>query len=146
MKRIAILTIFSVLLLSPVLARAADAEKELGDGEIVIVVNSKSTMAGNLTKQRIRDIYLGNEKFEGGTRIYPMGQKDDALLKLFAEKYLGMSQSEYKYYWVGKTFTDGDSAPKIIDNAHELVQSMVLNNIKKEGPVFFAAHEAVSLQ
>jgi hypothetical protein len=124
MKRIAIVTIISVLLFGPVLALAADSAKELENEKIVIIVNGKSTLAGSLTKQRIKDIYLGNEKFEGGMRIYPMGQQDDELLKLFLEKYIGMTLSEYQYYWVGKTFTDGVSAPKLIDGSHEIVKNV----------------------
>lgn len=107
------IAIASVVLLSTI---------SLPAGEIAFVVNKNSPLASGLTKQKIKDIFLGNVKFENNTKLIPLRQNDETLLKEFVEGFLDMTPTAYKNYWVKKVFAEGGSAPKAIENPHDITR------------------------
>lgn len=87
--------------------------------EALAVIVHPATPANDLSFTQLRRLFLGEQQFwPGGTRVVlfvyaPGTPPGDAVL---AQLY-GMSESEYKRYWIAKTFRDDvATGPKIVSS------------------------------
>lgn len=104
--------------------------KNVKEEEIVVIVNEKSPLFLLLKKGKkkallekdLKNIYLGKVKFWGKTKILLVNQKDKKIFKAFLKKFIGITYTSYKNYWVKKVFTEGGSAPKIKAKSEDVVE------------------------
>ena len=94
--------------------------------EIVVIVNE----AGPLTQAseaEVREIYLGNIKFAGGTAITPLHYREGPVKDAFLSSAVKMNSKEYRLYWTKKVFQEGGSVP-IVRNSLRLIVTFVSEN------------------
>ncbi|MBI1821544.1 MAG: hypothetical protein HY036_02235 [Nitrospirae bacterium] len=98
--------------------------------EIAIIVNETGPLV-NLSEITIRDIYLGEKKFEGGVRIeainYPEGPVKDA----FFQAVLKMTSREFKLHWTKKLFGEGGELPLTETDPRDIIEAVK----KKRGAI-----------
>lgn len=94
---------------------------------IVLIVNANSPLGTNISAEKIKDIYTGKIKFEGKTKLSPANHKEEKILEGFLGKFVGMTSTAYKNHWVKKVFSEGGSAPKIVETAGEMVKYVLEN-------------------
>lgn len=127
MRKILLMIISGIMMFGAVFLHSEEIGPKRNADALVLVVNKNSSWATSLTKEKVKDIYLGNIKFENGAKIIPLGQKDETLLKIFVERFLDMTLNEYKTYWVKKVFTEGGSSPKLFDDSHDIIKQIWSN-------------------
>jgi hypothetical protein len=78
-------------------------------GGDIYVVASKG-MA--LSLEDVREVYLGDKEFIGGTRVVPVDNQEAQ--GDFVTKALTMDRQRYSQLWIKKAFRDGLSPPAMI--------------------------------
>ena len=78
----------------------------------------------SISASAVKDIYLGEKTSEGGVRIKPMDQKDEAIKKRFIEKVMGSTVDGYKAYWIKKFFQEGVTPPTSKGSPVEMIQAV----------------------
>ena len=100
---------FSAVLLAlllPQLAIAADV--------VVISHPGIAISAGD-----VKDVFLGEKQFAGGTKLIPV---DNASLQdSFLSKFLDMARSKYSSAWTKKSFRDGLTPPAMKSGDAEVI-------------------------
>ncbi len=95
-----------LVLLLPQLANAAD---------VVIITHPATTISAG----DVKDIFLGEKQFSGGTKLIPV---DNASMQdSFLTKYLDMTKSKYSSSWTKKSFRDGLTPPAIKSGDAEVI-------------------------
>ena len=74
--------------------------------ELAIIAN-KDYPLNSISASAVKDIYLGEKTSEGGVKIKPMEQKDEAIKKRFIEKVMGSTVDGYKAYWIKNSSRKG---------------------------------------
>ncbi|MCZ6887684.1 MAG: hypothetical protein O7H39_04235 [Gammaproteobacteria bacterium] len=121
----------STLLISliVVMFTAAPASAEEARSPVVIVANVSVT-EDNLSLQALRRIFMAEQQYwPDRSRIILLVQAPNAYEReIVLDRIYGMTETEYKKYWVAKMFrAEVPSGPKIVfsvNMARELVQSM----------------------
>jgi len=91
--------------------------------ELAIIAN-KDYPLNSISASAVKDIYLGEKKSEGGVKIKPMEQKDEAIKKRFIEKVMGSTVDGYKAYWIKKFFQEGVTPPTSKGSPVEMIQAI----------------------
>src|SRR4030067_1766051 len=91
--------------------------------ELVIIANKDYPM-NSISASSVKDIYLGEKTSEGGVKIKPMEQRDEAIKKRFIEKVMGSTVDGYKAYWIKKFFQEGVTPPTEKGTPSELVDAI----------------------
>lgn len=103
------------------------ASTQLAQAEHVIVVSAKSSV-GNLTKDQIADLYLGNSKeFPGGGQALPLLLASGAVRSEFFEKVLGKNEAQAKAIWSRLVFSGKGSAPREVGDSAEILKLIAAN-------------------
>lgn len=105
---------FAVLLalLLPQLANAAD----------VVVISHPGT---TISAGDVKDVFLGEKQFAGGTKLIPV---DNASLQdNFLSKFLDMAKSKYSSAWTKKSFRDGLTPPAMKSGDAEVIDYVKRN-------------------
>jgi ABC-type phosphate transport system substrate-binding protein len=90
--------------------------------EIAIIVSAKSPLGAKLSADKIKDIYVGKIKSEGGIKLLPANHKDKVIVEEFLNKFIGMNFTAYQNHWVKKVFAEGGSPPKFIETSADVVK------------------------
>ena len=91
--------------------------------ELVIIAN-KDYPLNSISASVVKNIYLGEKTAEGGVKIKPMEQRDEAIKKRFIEKIMGSSVDGYKAYWIKKFFQEGVTPPTAKGTPSEIIQAI----------------------
>jgi len=90
---------FSAVLLTLLLPQLANA------ADVVVISHSGTTISSG----DVKDVFLGDKQFAGGTKLTPV---DNASLQdNFLSKFLDMSRNKYNSAWTKKSFRDGLTPP-----------------------------------
>ena len=95
-----------LVLLLPQLASAAD----------VVVISHPGT---TISAGDVKDVFLGEKQFAGGTKLIPVDNA--AVQDSFLSKYLDMAKSKYSGAWTKKSFRDGLTPPAIKSGDAEVI-------------------------
>ncbi|MBI3994535.1 MAG: hypothetical protein HY349_01030 [Nitrospirae bacterium] len=93
----------------------------VGAKELVIIAN-KAYPADRITREVVKEIYLGERTMEKSVRILPVDQVDPVVKKRFVEVMIGTSIQKYEAYWFRKTFRDGVVPPVLRESSPEVIQ------------------------
>jgi len=100
---------------------------QIAQAEHVIVVSAKSAV-GNLTKDQVADIYLGNSKeFPGGGQALPLLLASGAVRTEFFDKVLGKNEAQAKAIWSRLVFSGKGSAPREVADSAEIIKLIAAN-------------------
>ena len=91
--------------------------------ELVIIAN-KDYPLNSISASVVKNIYLGEKTAEGGVKIKPMEQRDEAIKKRFIEKVMGSTVDGYKAYWIKKFFQEGVTPPTAKGTPSEIIQAI----------------------
>ncbi len=91
--------------------------------ELAIIAN-KNYPLNSISASAVKDIYLGEKVSEGGVKIKPMEQRDEAIKKKFIEKVMGSTVDGYKAYWIKKFFQEGVTPPVAKGTPSEMIQAI----------------------
>src|SRR4030067_80978 len=91
--------------------------------ELAIIANKDYPLNSN-SASAVKDIYLGEKISEGGVRVKPMEQRDEAIKKRFIEKVMGSTVDGYKAYWIKKFFQEGVTPPTAKGTPSELIDAI----------------------
>jgi hypothetical protein len=95
-----------------------------GTQKIAIIANDSFPLS-DFALSDLKEIYLGNKKFVGWTRLYPYHQQKDRFIKnLFIENALGLSPVSYMGYWHVKSFRDGSPPPIAYQSSTEIIENV----------------------
>nr|WP_315485915.1 hypothetical protein [uncultured Undibacterium sp.] len=115
------------LLTKTFIGMALLASFQIAQAEHVIVVSAKSTV-GNLTKDQVADIFLGNSKeFPGGGQALPLILASGAVRTEFFDKILGKNEAQAKAIWSRLVFSGKGSAPREVADSAEVVKLIAAN-------------------
>ena len=94
----------AILLLSCLLEPAFVQIPFAQDQEPAVVVNPKNPI-GNLTRSELRKIFAGEKRtWPGGLSIKVIVRVPRSYERVVLLRLLGMSESEYKQYWIAQVF------------------------------------------
>ena len=96
-------------------APASAAQMESPNQAYSIVANHRFPVS-TMTLAEARRIYLGEKLFIRGVRLRPIEPRDEAIRAFFLNKVMGMTNDEYKSYWLSKIFRDGVPPPESMDS------------------------------
>ncbi len=99
-------------LLLPQLANAAD----------VVVISHPGT---TISSSDVKDVFLGDKQFAGGTKLIPVDNL--SLQDAFLSKYLDMAKTKYNSAWTKKSFRDGLTAPAMKSGDAEVIDFVKQN-------------------
>ena len=85
-------------------------------GDIVVISNSGIVVSAD----EIRDIFLGEKQFAGGTKLVVI---DNAALQSgFLSKVMHMDAAKYNGIWTKKSFRDGLTPPAVKSSDAEVIE------------------------
>lgn len=125
MKKIAFILLGGILTGTLHAQENKGAENEAGKSakkEIVVIVNSKSPLSGKITATKLKEIYLGNVKFERKVKLLPANQTGLEIFERFLKEFIDMTSTAYKTQWVKKIFSEGGSSPKVQSTPEDVVK------------------------
>ncbi len=105
-----------VLCLSVFLLTSIAAQAEL------LIITNKSVAQSSLSKQDIKDIFLGNKQYwtdKSKISFAVVGEGDVA--NSFFKTYLGMSTAQYNGLWSEKLYTGGKTLPKRFKSSKQVI-------------------------
>ena len=77
-----------------------------------------------LTRQDVKDVFLGNKTFSGSTKLVPVA--NTVGLDDFLQKVLNITPSQLEAVWNKKTFRDGVNPPRVMTS-----DTAVINFVKQ---------------
>lgn len=101
---------FLAALLSLSLPHLADA------ADMVVISNSGTAVSAG----EVKDIFLGEKQFAGGTKLIPVDNA--ALQERFLSKYMNMTGDKYNSMWTKKSFRDGLTPPAVKSADAEVIE------------------------
>jgi ABC-type phosphate transport system substrate-binding protein len=84
--------------------------------DIVVISNSETAVSAD----EIRDIFLGEKQFAGGTKLVVIDNA--ALQDGFLSKVLHMDAAKYNGIWTKKSFRDGLTPPAVKSGDAEVIE------------------------
>jgi len=97
-------------------ARAEDASEP-----IVVIANP---VFGNieLTRSLVRDAYLGELRYLGNIAIAPISLHErHPVAQAFLDEVMGMSENQFKSWWIKRIFRHGDVPPMRVMDSAEMI-------------------------
>ncbi len=101
--------IFSAALLAVSLSQVAHA------ADVVVISNSGTTISSG----EVKDVFLGEKQFAGGTKLIPVDNA--ALQESFLSKFMNMAGDKYNSIWTKKSFRDGLTPPSVKSGDAEVI-------------------------
>ena len=89
--------------------------------DFIIIVNRDGPLI-RTDSDAVRDIYLGEKRFDGSTKLVPLNYPEGRLKQHFLAEVVGMSPKEYKHHWIRKIFQEGLAMPITIGGASEIIE------------------------
>jgi phosphate transport system substrate-binding protein len=94
----------AILLLSYLLGPALVQTSLAQNQEVAVVVNPKNPIS-NITKSELRKVFAGEKRtWAGGLSIKLVVRVTGSYERVVLLRLLGMSESEYKQYWIAQVF------------------------------------------
>ncbi|MBI5193372.1 MAG: hypothetical protein HZA08_08040 [Nitrospirae bacterium] len=106
--------------------------------DIAVIVNASGPLI-NASKSDVKDIYLGDKRYEGGIQIVPFLFPEGGIKEIFLKDMLIMTPKQFKVYWTRKMFQDGVPVPKTYVHPSDIL-NLVRNN---KGGIGFLPKEAI---
>lgn len=79
----------------------------------------------NISLYELKTIYMGTKSFQEGTKLTPLDQQDRNLIKkLFLQKVVRLSPSDYEGFWAIRAF-GGIIPPSIKKTSQEVIYSIL---------------------
>jgi len=101
---------FSAALLALSLFQAAYA------ADVFVISNSGIIISAG----EVKDVFLGEKQFAGGTKLVPV---DNAALQAsFLSKYMNLAADKYNSMWTKKSFRDGLTPPAVKQSDAEVIE------------------------
>lgn len=96
-----------------------------GPNDVLVVVNA-SVSDAKVSKDDLRNIYLGNKKYwKGQQRIVPLQRSPShAASSVFFKKILNMSSKEYRLLWRKKELAGEGVEPKTVAKADDILKKV----------------------
>ena len=116
----------TIIFLSSFVALGTIFAANLYAEEIAIIVNEQGPLT-QISEAEIREIYLGNMKFAGGTAIVAVHYREGSVKDAFLSSIVKMNSREYRLYWTKKIFQEGGALPAL-QNSFQLIVSFVSKN------------------
>ena len=91
--------------------------------DIAVIVNASGPLV-NAAKSDIKEIYLGEKRFEGGVKIIPLLFPEGGIKEAFLKEALRMTPKEYKIYWTRRIFQDGIPVPKTLARTDDIINTV----------------------
>ncbi|MBN1627161.1 MAG: substrate-binding domain-containing protein [Deltaproteobacteria bacterium] len=116
MKRLSlkfmISTLMAMMLMIPDMAIAGD----------IVIIGNQSVAESKLSKQDVKNIYLGRKTFWSGKKkiVFVTLGNADLSVKFLAE-YINMIPSRYADYWLNKVYTGQGSPPRSFASDKEMI-------------------------
>lgn len=92
-----------------------------GEKGCIVIVNKN----GPLTEagmEVIKEVYLGERKFVGGTKVLPVNFTEGPLKDLFLKLVVGLNSKAYKHHWIKKVFQEGLTMPATMGSPHDIIE------------------------
>ena len=94
----------AIVLLSSLLATALVQTSLAQDQDIAVVVNPKNPIT-NVTRSDLRKIFAGEKRtWSGGVSVKLFVRVPGSYERMVLLRLLGMSEGEYKQYWIAQVF------------------------------------------
>ncbi len=91
--------------------------------EGIAIVSGSAFPKDSLSASDVKDIYLGKTSLIGGVKVKPLdlkaGVKSD-----FLQKAVGMSEDDYKGYWIKRVFREGGNPPAVKASSDDVVSAV----------------------
>ena len=100
---------FSAVLLALLLPQLANA------ADVVVISHPGTTLSAG----DVKDVFLGDKQFAGGTKLTPVDNA--SLQENFLSKFLDMSRNKYSSAWTKKSFRDGLTPPAMKSGDAEVI-------------------------
>jgi ABC-type phosphate transport system substrate-binding protein len=112
---------------------------DLFAGEIAIIVNENGPLT-HISKEDVREIYLGERRFVEGVRIVPIHCPEGPIKDNFLSSIIGRTSKAYKLHWVRKVFQEGLTLPEVKADPSEIIELVS----KQEGAIGYVPRGLVS--
>jgi ABC-type phosphate transport system substrate-binding protein len=89
----------------------------------IAVIGGSSFPKDALSIGEVKEIYTGKMEIVGGTRLKPLDQKS-SVKSDFVEKAVGMSEDDYKSYWIKRVFREGGSPPAVKASSDDVISAV----------------------
>ena len=119
MKKIILFLIINILIVGGVHSEE--------DKNIIIITHQKSPIDNKISSDTLKDIFTGKIKYITKIKLLPANMKEKELYETFLKKYISMSPTAYKNYWVKKVFAEGGNAPKIVEDNDVMIKYITEN-------------------
>jgi ABC-type phosphate transport system substrate-binding protein len=108
-------------------------------GDIVIICN-KSVAESNLSKQDLKNIYLGKKTtWSDNKKIVFVTQDNSNVSDQFLSEYVNKSSAQFSSYWKEKIFTGQGTPPKSFASDKEMIQFVT----QTEGAIGYVTAESL---
>ncbi len=95
----------------------------IASADNVIVIGNKDVPDDVLAKGELKKMFIGKQKFwNNNIKVVLATLNKSHTHDTFLKKYIGKSSSQYRRYWVNRSFTGKGVAPKSFKLEEELVQ------------------------
>lgn len=103
----------AIMLLFPNLTAAGD----------IVIIGNKSIAESRLSKQDLKNIYLGRKTIWGDKkRIIFVTLDNENVSKRFLNKYLNMISAQYADHWLEKVYTGQGTPPRAFASDEEMIR------------------------
>lgn len=92
----------------------------------IAIVASQEFPAQTLTRDDVRDIFLGERTMVSGVKIRTLDFHDPSgIRRIFLKTLLNISEDGFESYWIMKIFQDGGTPPIIINTLDEVALMLI---------------------
>ncbi len=109
------------------LAETRTVSTGVGEQSIAIVVKKDGALA-QLSLKDIRAIYLGEMRYVGENKIFPLVNGDDRVAREFFSTVLNKSADKYKLIWAEKALQDGVDPPSVYGQDLDILRMVATND------------------
>ena len=110
--------------------------------ERIVIVTNQLYPVSTLTKEEVREIYLGRRTIEQFFRIRPIDQSDPAIRTAFLRTVMDLSKEGYIDHWNRLLFQQGGLPPLLKDSPDDVVKEL----LKTDGSIGYLWEEEVQQQ
>jgi hypothetical protein len=104
---------------------AAGVRAEEAPGQIVVVANPNVGEI-ELTREVVRDIYRGEVTFLGHVTLSPISLHEyNPLAQAFLAEVLGMTENQFKSWWIKRIFRYGDVPPMRVLGSADMISRVL---------------------
>jgi hypothetical protein len=89
--------------------------------DFIIIVNRDGPLK-DADMGSLREVYLGEKKFAGDTKLRPINFTEGPLKEAFLKTVVNMSLREYKHHHIAKVFQEGSSMPTTMGSPVDIIE------------------------